>query len=65
MKATDPSRMSSDEVLAEVGELLAAGFQRHVANRIKSPPEGEIAEDPLDGGPEPEAQCVAPRGTPK
>lgn len=65
MKSTDPARMSRDEVLAEVGEILAAGVQRHFANRIKSPSEGEIPEDPLDGERHPEAQCEAFGGTAK
>ena len=34
MKSTDPGRMSNEDILAELGELLAVGFQRHISSSI-------------------------------
>lgn len=63
MRYTDPARMSRDDILAELGELLAAGVQRHLANRIKAPLGSDMPEEALDRGRDPEAQCGASGGT--
>ena len=57
MKCLDPARMSREDVLAELGELLAAGFQRHAANEVKVPSGGESPDKDLDVSGDPEAQC--------
>jgi hypothetical protein len=37
MKCIDPSTMAREQRLAELGELLAAGIQRHLARGSKAP----------------------------
>ena len=53
-----PERMSRDAILAEVGELLAAGIQRFLAREIKSPAAPRNWTDPLDVLGDSEAPCV-------
>ena len=55
MKSLAPDRMPRDELVAEVGEILAAGVQRFLAR------ECDIAKnspDPLDVLGDVEAPCV-------
>lgn len=48
MKSTDPGRMSRAERLAEIGEILAAGYQRFTANAIKGSSSPRNSGDQLD-----------------
>ena len=34
MRSVDPSRMSREDIMAELGQLLAAGFERHITSSI-------------------------------
>ena len=60
MRPTDPERMSREATMAELGELLAAGFKRHIASSIGPSAEGSDPQKPLDASPEVEAPCVSP-----
>ena len=59
MKTIDPGRMAPAERLAELAELLAAGFQRLQAHDIKSIPGSEKSQDDLDVLAASEAPCPA------
>ena len=57
MRSTDPARMSNEDILAELGELLAAGFQRHITSSIGPSEEGSNPPNPLEASPDSVAQC--------
>ena len=59
MKGSDPARLSRDAIVTEVGEILAVGVQRLVANRIKSPAQPRNCEEQLDDVADREAPCQA------
>ena len=63
MRSTDPARMSREDILAELGELLAVGVQRHIASSIGRPAEDEDLQERLDVQAEPEAPCGVPKET--
>ena len=50
----DPARMTADQRLAEVAELLAVGYQRLRLRRVKGEQE---AANPLEDRAPVEAQC--------
>lgn len=57
MKSTDPGRMSAPAIMAEIGELLVAGFQRCRAEESKHAGAEQISQDRLDVVGGVEAQC--------
>lgn len=57
MRTTDPSRMSRTERLAELGQVLAAAFQRFAANAIKPASAARKSQDHLDDVAVGEASC--------
>ncbi len=59
MKHLDPERMSRDDILAEVGEILAAGIQRFLTRECKSPAASKNCAEQLDVLGEVEAPCRA------
>ncbi len=60
VKSIDPARMTREQRLAELGELLAAGVQRVLARGINPGHRRENSPDPLAGTGEVEAQCARP-----
>lgn len=62
MKSVDPARMAAPAILAEVGEILAAGFQRSRAQECKAAAGEQISQDRLDVVGEVEAPCGPPVG---
>ncbi len=58
MKSTDPTRMSTEAILAELGELLAAGFQRRITSSIGPSAEGSNPPNPLEASGDSEAKCA-------
>lgn len=63
MKTTDPSRMPSEERMAELGALLAAGIQRLLARGIKAATGDRIGQEHLDVDAQAEAPCGPTRET--
>ncbi len=63
MKSTDPGRMSTEQILAELGELLAVGFQRHISSSMCPSAEGADPQKPLDVPSASEASCGGPKET--
>ena len=61
MKSIDPVRMSRDAILTELGELLSAGFQRHISSSMRPSAEGLNGEKPLDVLADVEASCGEPK----
>lgn len=61
MKSTDPARMSREDILAELGELLTAGFQRHISSSMRYSAGSEDSRFQLDGQAADEAQCASTR----
>ena len=61
MRTTDPTRMSTEEILAELGELLAAGFRRRIASSMCPSADAANAEKPLDVPFASEAPCGVPK----
>ena len=59
MRTTDPARMSPDAIVAEVGELLAAGIQRYLHTKCDVAESTKNAPDPLDATGKVEAPCDA------
>lgn len=57
MKCTDPTAMSRNERIAELGELLAAGAQRFLARECKSTSQPQNPRDQLDVDGDVEAPC--------
>ena len=60
MKHADPARMSRDALLAEVGEILASGIQRFLANKFKPSAQPRNCEEQLDDDGDSEAPCGPP-----
>ncbi len=58
MKSTDPARMSTEDILAELGELLAVGFQRHITSSMCPSEERANPSNPLEQSPDLEAKCA-------
>ena len=48
MKSTDPARMSREDIMAELGEILAAGAQRRIASSIGRSGESSNPPNALD-----------------
>ena len=63
MRSTDPERMSREDILAELGELLAVGVQRHISSSIGPAVEAVDPQKPLDVPSASEAQCGGPTET--
>ncbi len=64
MRTTDPARMSSEEILAELGEILAVGAQRHISSSMRHAEANEDAKKELDDDFASEAPCGEPKETP-
>ena len=60
MRTIDPGRMSQDDILAELGELLAAGVQRHITSSMCHADEGANPPNPLAVSSAVEAPCGDP-----
>ena len=58
MRSTDPGRMSREDILAELGELLAAGFQRHISSSMCPSAKGSNPPNPLEALADVEAKCA-------
>ncbi len=58
MRSTDPGRMSNEDILAELGELLAVGFQRHISCSMCPSAEGSNPPNPLEASAHSEAKCA-------
>ena len=65
MRSTDPERMALEDILAELGELLAVGVQRHISSSIGPAVAGADPEKPLDVPSASEAHCGGPKETSK
>lgn len=65
MRSTDPSRMSCKAILAELGEILAAGLRRHISSSIGHSASDADAQKPLAEAADPEAQCGGSKETSK
>ena len=63
MRSTDPGRMATEEILGELGELLAVAFQRHISCSIGRSDEDSNPSNPLDVSSAVEAPCGEPEGT--
>ena len=61
MRTTDPSRMTHEEILAELGEILATGYQRHIAKEMRHLDEPDNPENCLDDQFASEAACGGPK----
>ena len=59
MKGSDPAHLSRNEIVAVIGEILAVGIQRLLANKIKSPAQPRNCEEQLDDVADREAPCQA------
>jgi hypothetical protein len=59
VKPTDPARATPEQRLAAIAELLAVGFQRHLARGIKSIPAPQNQQDQLDVLGPGEAPCAS------
>ena len=57
MKSDDPGRLTAAERLAEIAEVLAAGYQRLVVKECKPPIGQKIPQEPLDESAPSEASC--------
>lgn len=60
MKYIDPQAMTPADRLAELGEILAAGIQRFLAENIKLVPQPENCDEQVDVLGAVEAPCRAP-----
>ena len=47
MRSTSPASMTAEERLAELAEILAAGFHRMFSNEIKQIPNSQMQQVPL------------------
>jgi len=65
VKAIDPTAMRATDRLAELGELLAAGVQRYLAENIKPVLQPENCDEQVDVVAEVEAQCGATTELPR
>lgn len=64
MRTIDPARMSQADRLAELGEILAAGFQRFAAAKFKPSSTPRNSADHLDDLAVGEAPCGSPMELP-
>ena len=58
MSAKDPARMSNEDILAELAELLATGFGRRITSSMCPSAEGSNAPNPLEASADPEPKCA-------
>ena len=58
MRSTDPTHMTNDAILAELGELLAVGFGRRITSSMCPLEEGANPSNALEVSPESEAKCA-------
>ena len=65
MRSTDPERMSREDILAELGQLLAVGVQRHISSSIGPAAKDSDPQKPLDVPFASEAPCGGPKETSK
>ena len=65
MRSADPTRLTDGERLAELADLLATGYQRHVASKIKSIRKTENPQVRLDVTGQLEAPCGSQALNPK
>ena len=63
MKSIDPVRMSTEDILAELGELLAEGYQRHISSSMCPSSGGSKPQKLLAESADSEAQCGGPTET--
>ena len=63
MRSIDPERMSTEDILAELGELLAVGVQRHISSSIGPAVVGLDPQKPLDVPSASEVPCGGPKET--
>lgn len=61
MKGRDPERMTRDEILSELGALLAAGYQRLISSIMRLGEEREISSNELAERPTSERPCASTR----
>ena len=57
MRSTDPARMPNEAVLAELGELLATGYERRITSSMRPPAGGSNPQKAIDVLATSEAQC--------
>lgn len=62
MKGSAPARMSNDAILAELGDILAAGAHRIRSSIGRSGPDSN-GQKALDVSAQSEASCGEPEGT--
>ena len=65
MRSIDPGRMSNEDILAELGELLAVGVQRRITSSMRPSAERANPPNPLDVQFASEAPCGGPKETSK
>ena len=58
MRAKDPARMTREAIRAELGELLAVGFQRHISCSMCPSAKGSNPPNPLEASADAEAKCA-------
>ncbi len=63
MRSIDPGRMSTEDIMAELGELLAVGFQRRISRSMCPSEGGADSQNHLDESVDSVAQCGGPRET--
>jgi hypothetical protein len=61
MRGRDPDRMTRDEILAELGALLAAGYRRRICSIMRPGEEREISSNELAERPPTERPCASTR----
>ena len=61
----NPARMAPEDILAELGELLAVGVQRHISTSIGPAAKDSDPQKPLDVPFASEAPCGGPKETSK
>ena len=65
MKSIDPKRMSTAEVLAELGELLAVGYRRRITSSMCRSEEDANSQKHLEASGDVEAKWSQPKETSK
>ncbi len=60
MTGLDPARMSREQLIDAIGELLAAGAQRALAHGFKPSQQTETCREQLAVDPGPERPCGRP-----
>ena len=63
MRSIDPARMSTEDIIAELAGLLAAGYERHISSSMCPADGGADSQNHLDESADSEAPCGGPRET--